>query len=131
MDDLKIIRQTDDFRSEVTENINMYRTLSLKEKAEVGKQLIYDKIALQKYKEIQDITVCRLVDEKDQIGSERDIYKNELQKTDSYDQKKVQKMIDLQSKNKKAIVVSNEKNKIEILKTLEILKQTNQKSVSS
>ncbi len=65
MNDLTIVRQTDHFRSELLEQAKIFKSLFDKDKAKVGKQVLYDKVALQKYKEIQDITVNRLAEERD------------------------------------------------------------------
>jgi hypothetical protein len=86
MNELAIIRQTNDFKSEANVQIKLIKSLSNKEKAELLPQVTKDRLVLQKYKEIQDITVNRLAEERDNALNERDIYKNELKKTDAYNE---------------------------------------------
>jgi hypothetical protein len=66
--------------------------LSNKEKAELLPRVTYDRLALQKYEEIQDITVNLLSDERDNALEERDIYKNELEKSDAHNEENIKNL---------------------------------------
>ncbi len=76
MDQLAILKQINDFKSEANEQIKLIKSLSTKEKAKLLPQVTYDRFVLQKYKQIQEITVNRIVEERDNAIEERDIYKN-------------------------------------------------------
>ncbi len=89
MDELAILKQTDDFESEANERIKIIKWLSNKEKAELLPRVTYDRLALQKYEEIQDITVNLLSDERDNALEFRDIYKNELEKSDAHNEENI------------------------------------------
>jgi hypothetical protein len=128
MNDLTIVRQTDHFRSELLEQTKIFKSLFEKDKAKVGKQVLYDKVALRKYKEAQDITVNRLAEERDEAICEKDIYRRELEKTDTYSEQNVKSALkDLRKDSSKQIIISNERTEKEFLRTLELLKKTNQK----
>ncbi len=92
MDELAILKQTDDFESEANERIKIIKWLSNKEKAELLPRVTYDRLALQKYEEIQDITVNLLSDERDNALEFRDIYKNELEKSDAHNEENIKNL---------------------------------------
>jgi hypothetical protein len=110
MDELAILKQTNDFKSEANEQISLIKSFSTKEKAEILPQVTYDRLVLQKYKEIQDITINRVSDERDNALEERDIYKNELEKFDAYNEENVKNTLKSLRKNK-PLIVSNERTK--------------------
>ncbi len=130
MDELAILKQTDDFESEANERIKIIKWLSNKEKAELLPRVTYDRLALQKYEEIQDITVNLLSDERDNALEERDIYKNELEKSDAHNEENIKNALKSLRKNK-PLIVSNERTKRKFLKTLELLTRTNRKAINS
>ncbi len=130
MDELAILKQTDDFESEANERIKIIKWLSNKEKAELLPRVTYDRLALQKYEEIQDITVNLLSDERDNALEFRDIYKNELEKSDAHNEENIKNALKSLRKNK-PLIVSNERTKRKFLKTLELLTRTNRKAINS
>jgi hypothetical protein len=104
--------------------------LSNKEKAELLPRVTYDRLALQKYEEIQDITVNLLSDERDNALEFRDIYKNELEKSDAHNEENIKNALKSLRKNK-PLIVSNERTKRKFLKTLELLTRINRKAIKS
>jgi hypothetical protein len=46
-------------------------------------------VALQKYKEIQNIAVNRLAEERNEAICEKDIYRRKLEKSDAYNEQNV------------------------------------------